>query len=493
MILRSTCVVAAGLALGMATMGCDNSWQSPLPTQHIRLAPTTQPISAEVHLDRSLIMPVHRELLAIDLSAVAQLVQARNTDILSARRRVEAVYGQYASRVGGAFPVLSPGVLFEFHRGGARDSSGRIITADFASLQPAAALDWVVNPGQVVYDILASKKQLQASQQDELMVRIRTMQQAATQYYDLCLAQATIAADREIQRQAEELVRITSSKLKEGTAVPADDLRARAVLAQRQQDMLLAINGFYHASISLAATLDLDASVTLAPRPDKVVCLTLVDDNAGLDRLMVLAIENRPDLKATRERLAAADAGQNATVWGGLGPGVAAGHEGGGIASRTNGQSFDMRGQQDATVGVGWRLSAAAFGDIQTAQSRYRLAIVDVQAQIDQLRAEVVQAVQDSRTNVKLVPIATQELTAAAESLRRITVSFRVGKAILLDVLEAQSLLAEARLRYARSVVAYNQSQIRILAAMGLLDAAALGDKSGVPTATSSSLSTTDK
>ncbi len=463
------------LAAATLMVGCDRSWQSPLPGPRVNLSPSTQPVAGEVSLDSSLIAPVHKELLAIDLPTVVEMVQARNTDILSSRLRVEAVYGRYATSIGNALPAVAPGVLFEFHQGGARDSSGKIITANFTSLRPDVAIQWIVSPGQVAYDILASKKRLEASQQDELSVRMRALQQAVIGYYDLCLAQAATAAALEARNSAEELVRITGSKLRMGTAVPADDWRARAALAGRQQDLLVAINEFYHASIALATTLDMDASVTLVPKPDKLSSTTLVSEELSLDQLVATAIEYRPDLQSARKRLAAAHADTRATTWGGLGPIGIGGYEAGGISSHAAGQNFGMRGDQGAPAGVAWELSAGTVGQIQTVEALYKLADVQITAQLDALRAEVVRSKQDSRTTSQIISIATEHVKAAQESLSRIEASYRVGKAILLDVLDAQASLAQARLRYALAVIGYNQSQVRILAALGVLDASALG------------------
>lgn len=65
-------------------------------------------------------------------------------------------------------------------------------------------------------------------------------------------------------------------------------------------------------------------------------------------------------------------------------------------------------------------------------------------------------------------------MKAAEDALAQTGQGFRIGRAIQLDVLDAQNTLAQARLRYAQAVVRYNQSQVRILSALGLLDAACL-------------------
>jgi outer membrane protein TolC len=44
------------------------------------------------------------------------------------------------------------------------------------------------------------------------------------------------------------------------------------------------------------------------------------------------------------------------------------------------------------------------------------------------------------------------------------------GTALTVDVLQAEDVLNEARLRYANAVTSYNQSQVNMLAALGLID-----------------------
>jgi outer membrane protein TolC len=44
-----------------------------------------------------------------------------------------------------------------------------------------------------------------------------------------------------------------------------------------------------------------------------------------------------------------------------------------------------------------------------------------------------------------------------------------------LDVLQAEDAVARARIHYARAVAKYNQAQVNLLAAIGLLDQKAFG------------------
>src|ERR1051326_7842969 len=70
-------------------IGCHGSQKSTGPSRP-SVTPTSQPATAALHLDGSQIPPMYREMLAIDLPAVAEVAEARNLDILAARQRVEA-------------------------------------------------------------------------------------------------------------------------------------------------------------------------------------------------------------------------------------------------------------------------------------------------------------------------------------------------------------------------------------------------------------------
>ena len=176
----------------------------------------------------------------------------------------------------------------------------------------------------MAYDIVASKRRLEASAQQEQAVVLETTRVAAVQYYDLVLAQAQVAVARQAMDEAEELLRIERLRLKTGTGLPADELRAEAALAGAQQDLLTALNGFYDTSVTLTVTLHLDSTVMLVPRAGTMTQTTLVREDLPIDDMLVTAVRYRPDLEAVRTLWAAAQADKGAAVWGGLGPQIQA-------------------------------------------------------------------------------------------------------------------------------------------------------------------------
>jgi outer membrane protein TolC len=342
--------------------------------------------------------------------------------------------------------------------------------ANFSILNPAVLIKLALNPGQVFYDVIASKKRLLGTEQQERFVIMDTLRNATTQYYDLLLAQVRVAVARDAVVEAEELVRLTGLRLKTGTGILADDDRARAALAARQQDLTIAINAFYEGAVALAATLNLDPTVTLIPKADEIAATKLVRDNLGIEDMLNIAVAWRPDLQSVRRFAEAAGADASGVVWGGVGPQLQAGYQAGGLQSQTSGQTFNMQEQQIASASAGFSLSLSILGRIKTANAVERQALLDTERTLIAVRTDVVRTSQQSATQAKLIPLAKQQVDSATEALRLARENLEAGNGLVIDVLQAEDALNDARQRYTGAVVEYDKSQVNLLTALGLLD-----------------------
>jgi outer membrane protein TolC len=417
---------------------------------------------------------MYRELLAVDLPTVARVAVARGIDTREARERVHAAEGRYESSVEAIFPVIAPTFAYQHLEGVNQAATGTLVSTNFNNLLPAITLQWVLNPGRVYYDIVASRRRLDASREQERAAELDTLRAAAEQYYDLVLAQAKVGVAGQSAAQAEESLRLTARRVRAGTALAGDESRARASLAGRRQDLLLAVNRFYQASIALTVTLHLDPVITLVPGRQEVTQTTLVREELPVGEALGIAVRHRPDLQSARTLLAATNADKGAVAWGALGPQLQAAYTFGGLQTRVGGQTFGMDQQERASASVGFALGASTFGQLKIAAANVRIAVLDVERRLEQIGAQVVSAQQASATSAALIPIAREQVQAAEETLRLAQANLNAGTVLLLDVLLAEDEVDNARLRYAQSVVQYNQSQVRLLAAIGLLDAGAL-------------------
>jgi outer membrane protein TolC len=413
---------------------------------------------------------MYRRLLPVDLATVARVAVARGIDVREARQRVRAAEGRYESSVEVLFPVIAPTFAYQHLEGVNQNASGTLVSTNFYNLVPAVTLQWIVNPGRVYYDIVASRRRLDASREQERAVELDTLRGAAEQYYDLVLAQAKVAVARQSAAQSEEALRLTSRRVRAGTALASDESRALASLAGRRQDLLLAVDRFYQASITLSATLHLDPADTLVPARQEVAQTTLVRDELPVEEALGIAVRHRPDLRAARTLLAATKADKGGVAWGALGPQLQGAYTLGGLRTRVGGQTFGPDQQQRASAGAGFALGVATFGQVKTAGANVRISALDVERRLEQIAAQLVSARQASATSALLIPIARQQVQAAEDALRLAQANLNAGTMLLLDVLQAEDEVDNARLRYAQAVVQYNQSQVRLVAAMGLLE-----------------------
>ncbi|HEV8694140.1 MAG TPA: TolC family protein, partial [Lysobacter sp.] len=432
----------------LAMTGCDGAGTH-LPAAHYPdLAPRSQPTTrASVLLDRSQVRPMYSQLLPIDLPTVVGVALAENLDIQQARQRVEASRGELESSVGDAFPVFSPTALFEAVDGHVRATQGNLVGVNFNTFQPYALVQWLLNPGGIYYDVIAARKRLLASRYQERAVRQVTLHLALTQYYDLALAQSRIAVANQAVTEAQELLRITTSRVRAAQALAADEARARAELASRQHDLILAVKSFYDASVELSLTLRLEPTVTLVPAANRLEQATLVRPDLPIEDLLALALEHRDDLASVRTLIAAAAADRKSIAWGGFGPQFQAAGQVGGISGHAqnidgSNQSFGMHSQERFSASAGWKLGLSSFGEMRIARAVERQAFLSGEQKLDRAKAEVVRSAQDSRTQADLVENARQQLEYAEESLRLSRANFNAGTMTLLDVLHAESTLA---------------------------------------------------
>jgi outer membrane protein TolC len=459
---------SAALLLALLSASCVTD-EAVVEASRPSVASARQP-TASLKVDASRIQPIYEHrMLAVDLPTVVRVAIARNIDIQEARERIAASRGEYEANIGRVFPSISPNIA-AIGLSGAVSTPAGLAAETFKHIVPyAVAIQWIVNPGQVAYDIIASKRRLYASEQQDEAVVMETARTAAVQYYDVVLAQAQVAAARQAIQDAGELLRIDRLQFMTGTGLTLEVQRAEAALALRQQNLLLALNGFYNASVAMTLTLHLDPTVMLVPGAGNMSATTLVREDLTIDSLLDIALHCRPDLQAVRSLFAASEADTSSTIWGGLGPQVAATKTFAPTPPARVLMDTEFR-QQLYQVNAGFNWSAATFGRIKTATANAKIAGLEVERHLDQVQASVVTLQQTSLTDKKTIPFARQGVTAAEEALRLTQKNLQAGTGLTLDVLTAQDAADQARLNYASAIVRYNQAEVDLLAALGLLD-----------------------
>lgn len=461
------CCAALVLSGVMASCALDPAEPPATPPD---VSPLRSQTGGTLRLANSGVRPMYRDVLAIDLGTAARVASLDNIEILKSRQRVEASHGQLESAAAAVLPVVGPGIVLNHLQGVDISNLGVLQAAHFGTLNPAVLVQWALNPGQVYFDVIAARKRLLATEQQDRAVMMQTVRTAALQYYDLVLAQARVAVARESLAEAQEFLRLARRRYDAQTGLFVDVTRGEAVLAARQQDLATALNGFYKASVALGTTLYLDPTLTLVPKASELAPRDLVRNDLAIEDMLAIAVQWRPDLQSVNTLIAAADADTKALIWGVGMPNLSASYQAGKFGSKADSQRFPLQNQEVSTASVGWVFNPTVFGQVKTAGADTQIAVLEGKRVIEDVKAQVVTSVQDSATSAQLIPLAQKQVRSTQEALRVTQQNFENGVGLFLDVLQAEDAVDQARLNNANAITSYNQAQVNLLAALGLID-----------------------
>lgn len=295
---------------------------------------------------------------------------------------------------------------------------------------------------------------------------------AVQAYYQLQATQAAREAATEAERAAQESVNAADARYRAGAATPADKLQAQTAWSQAKLNRIKAEGDLVGAQGGLASVVGLPANTPLriaqvadAERPAS----EMENFSSGIAGLIDDALQRRPDLRAAQAQVQAARSAVDVARASGR-PTIALGISGSDV--HTGG----LPDAHSSTLGV--TLNIPLFTGFDTT---YRVRAAEAQvdasaAQRDQLRLQVAL---DVWNNYQALTTATQsvrttaDLLASAEQAQRVALGrYKAGMGSILDVLNAQSALAGARLQRVQATYSWNVARVSLAQAMGTLDRA---------------------
>lgn len=284
-------------------------------------------------------------------------------------------------------------------------------------------------------------------------------------YYQAQAARAAVAATLDAERAGRESLAAAELRYQVGVATPADRLQAQTALSQATLSRQRAEGALRIALGRLTQTVGLDADqpLRLDDIPTTIPEATFDRDVAAL---IAEARRLRPELQAAEASLQAAQSAVVATRaahWPSL-------SVGGGPSWQRSGD-FSSHGNT-----IGLTLDIPVFtGFSQTYNVRAAQARREVQAaRRDSIHLQVAFEVWEAYQNLTT---ASQTLRSSADLLRSAEQSERValgrykaGVGTILDVLNSQSALANARLQRIQAMLDWQVSRATLAKAVGTLD-----------------------
>jgi outer membrane protein len=306
----------------------------------------------------------------------------------------------------------------------------------------------------------------------------------AVQYYLTQQAIGELAAAREILQTAETVLESAQSEYDQGRATIPDLQNAQAGAAAASFDLAAAEGGERKARLALTETLGVEPTTAIEIQPEPQT--NIVDEadriDSSVEELIHAAWSSRPDLLASAQDVRRAhDAWRRAHS--AYLPSVSLSAAGGqtsdwasadwGVLGHANIPTWSVEGTME------WELFNGARGhEVRDALAEQFSAAEEDRAKRDSVTRQVWDAYVDCQTAIAQDRSARVFLEAAQTSYSSSLDAFRYGVRSLVDVVEAERQLANARLSVIRAHSQLMRSVVAISYAMGGFPAIAT-DSSG--------------
>ena len=415
--------------------------------------------------------PTNDASYPIDLPTALQLAGAQNLDIQLARERLREVQANRQSAVEQFFPWITAGAVYHRRDGVAQAvPAGTISDAHFQSYNPGGALTAQMDLGDAIYKSLAAKQLVKASDQALEAQRQDSTLSAAQGYFELAKAGALVDVNREALKTSSEYQQQLHAAVSSGIAFRGDELRVQTQTERYEITMRQALERQRVAAAELALILHLDSTVELVPRDTLLAPITLFETNAAMHTLVEQALRTRPELKQNQALVSAARAARNGAVYGPLIPSVGAQAFGGGLGGGPDGGPNNFGAEGDYLVGLSWRIGPGGLfdaGRVNAGKARLAAAQVSVTKLQDTITSQVVVSLARVQSLWAQIGLAQRNLATATETLRLTRERKQFGVGIVLEDIQAQQDLTQARSEYLTALAEYNKAQYALNKAVG--------------------------
>jgi outer membrane protein len=401
---------------------------------------------------------------SLELAAVVNQALCRHPDSRSAWLAVQTQQSRVDAARASRYPTLDAQLAqnHSFGAAGSADTTSARLSANWLLYDFGGRRATIAQSSQT---LLA----LEASQEGSSQ---RIIQQAIDAYYAWYSADEALIAARAAADAAQETLKAAETRQKVGAGTLAEVLQARTAHAQAALRVIQREGEREIASANVAVAMGLSppASVTLLP-PANALPAQL--QPPPFDELANKLDERRPDLRAQKHSLEAAKSSQEITAAQDR-PSLSLSASDG--VSRTSGSGTGFR--ESGNVGLTLSVPLFAGGRYQAQEIIAENQLSQAQTDYERLqlsaRNELWIAWQNVRTQAATVEASKALLASASEAHRAALARYKAGLGTLLDVLSAQSTLADARQQEATTRYNWRRARLTLIQASGALNTAAL-------------------
>jgi len=423
----------------------------------------------------------------IDLPTVLRLAGAENWNVQLAAERVREAETKLDAAKLAWIPSLIGGVGYTKHDGKIQGTDGNIIDVSRNALfvgggaatgnPPLAGgsggpvrLGVDLSLTDAYFKPLVAKQTVTAEQMRQSSTFNDTLLQASLSYYALVAAQGSLTLAHEDVRNAEELLELTKSFVSAGKGSEADLARVKSELLRRRQQKVKAELSVKMSATELSRILRLETGTELVSSDTNAVAVDMIDRSTSLANLIDIGVSQRPEIAELDARTEASRQLVEAERWRPFIPNVHMGASAGGFGGGLNGSLNGLTGRSDFDLLAVWEVRHFGLGTQnlrERSESKLRQSEIGAWKIRDVVKAEVAQAYHATEAAHRQITLAESNVKQALQSYEKNLTRIRSMEGLPIEAVTAMQTVSTSRYDYLRVLIDYNQSQLKLIRAIG--------------------------
>ncbi len=405
------------------------------------------------------------DTLHINLDECVRLALTVNTEVVKARYQLKQASSYVLTSASQLLPTLGfQSTHSKYEESFLRQVGDRVIVTDESYTASLALYESFTIGG--IMGTLESMEARQASSHNLRKVRQEIAYLAREKYLSVLRAKHLLEVREDALDLSKRRLEKAKAMLDVGSGVRLDVLRAQVQVSNDQMDVIAARNALRLAEAGLRHFLKLD--------PQLVLDLEDVSETRDLDIELEEALReassNRADIHSAEANLRAA----SRQVWrerGGWFPSLtfrwSDRYTGNKFPERVSTLSDDAKWSWDLTASINLFDGFYTFSRVRNAKAAREIARQELDQFMRDAALEVRQAYYDMEEARERLDVSRKTVQLAQEELKLAEESYRLGTATMLELIDAQVSLSQAKVAHVEAVYDYILSQAKLLKAIG--------------------------
>lgn len=447
-------------------------------------APEAQPSVLPAEKPANVFPDAEKKPFFLTLTEALDIAQKQNHDILLAQRRIEDANLQTIETGATGLPQLTAAASYGRQDPILAASTTNVGSGSSASLgsdpqfaaflgttsvntfQSSVTLNQTLFAGfRIVDAIRVANINLELVEQALRQTRQNVAFQVTNAYFNALRAWEVVELDKETLIQTQEQVRMAEARLRSGAGVKLDSLQAQSQVIQIQQRLSQDLNAYEKAKLSINQLIGRETDHPLELNHYATIASLDLDESKSLKT----AIEERSDLKQIRLQKEISE--RNATiqaraVW----PTISAQ-----LRYSLSDQAV-INGNNRSVQNVNYALNMNwPIFDGLSAQSKSQRAqesALQAQISLDQMQQKVIMQVRQSFMDIdeaqERALMGKAGIQVAEENLRIARITYKEGMGIMMDIINAQVTLQQAKNSLINAHFDLNVRKASLYQALGL-------------------------